>query len=277
MSAEQKPWISECIKHEIEPLKFETHKYKTDEKEFIIHFFEIHEITPSLKNYIDSKICGIAKGIQRAVTLQKVKKEILTFIERKYQNSSIENSTTAIGAIAEFFIHLFLSLQEYKQECLYLNLEENSIKKGFDGVYSKADEIWIMESKSGLSTTNNISHQGKLSDAYTDLKAKLMGESQNDPWENAYHHAMCARSDQDIVNFIEQAISNADKNDYKPMSEYNLMPSATIFYDGKCKTFDKTNIEKKIIEKINTFESKQIHFICVSKKSLDLFINYLKG
>lgn len=36
------------------------------------------------------------------------------------------------GAVAEFFVHLYLNILGLKQECLFLNLEENSIKKGFD-------------------------------------------------------------------------------------------------------------------------------------------------
>ena len=50
-------------------------------------------------------------------------------------------------------------------------MEENSPKKGFDGVYSSNTRVWYMESKSG----SNISeeHKDKISEAYRDLKNKL--------------------------------------------------------------------------------------------------------
>ena len=77
------------------------------------------------------------------------------------------------GAIAEFYIHLFLKSLGYKQHCLFLNLEENSIKKGFDGYYVFNGDEWIVESKSGASAT----HKSKIEEAYGDLKEKLTTKS----------------------------------------------------------------------------------------------------
>ena len=55
-----------------------------------------------------------------------------------------------------------------KQEFLFFNLEENSIKKGFDGLFSKDSETFLVESKSGTILTKGISHRTKLKTAYTD-------------------------------------------------------------------------------------------------------------
>ncbi|NLJ18995.1 hypothetical protein [Globicatella sulfidifaciens] len=93
-----------------------------------------------------------------------------------------------MGAIAEFNIHLYLKEQGYKQACTFFNLEEGSIKKGFNSYYSRKDEEWIMESKSGKKDKNNT-HWGKVKAAYDDLKDKFRGNVANNPWENAYNQA----------------------------------------------------------------------------------------
>jgi hypothetical protein len=127
-----------------------------------LHIFELQEITDEIKSFIDSKIVNITNGT-RKIDLKIVKTKLKNFLASK------KGSTTEMGAIAEFFIHLYLSTQGYKQECLFFNLEENSIKKGFDGYYSKETLEWIMESKSGLSSTKGISHKSKIKEAYDDL------------------------------------------------------------------------------------------------------------
>ena len=79
-----------------------------------------------------------------------------------------KDDTTKIGAVAEFFIHLFLRELGYKQEFLFYNLEERSIKKGFDGYFSQGETQFIVESKSGFESTRNISHKAKIKEAYND-------------------------------------------------------------------------------------------------------------
>ena len=81
------------------------------------------------------------------------------------------------GSIAEFIVHLYLKACGFSQECLFKNLEEGSIKKGFDGYYTYSNEEWIMESKSGSIKTSGITHRAKIKEAYDDLKNKIDGES----------------------------------------------------------------------------------------------------
>ena len=59
--------------------------------------------------------------------------DILTVKKRVRELFSTKNNDWKMGATAEFFVHLYIRLNGFRQECLYLNLEENSIKKGFDG------------------------------------------------------------------------------------------------------------------------------------------------
>ncbi|PAF46907.1 hypothetical protein BKH46_05540 [Helicobacter sp. 12S02634-8] len=117
-----------------------------------ISVFDLQAIDNDMKVVLDKHISSICEGIQGG-DIRAVKQRIKSTLDGWSDNLKM-------GAIAEFFIHLYMKSHDYKQECLFFNLEEHSIKKGFDGLYSLNGEIWLMESKSVLLTrfikTNNL-------------------------------------------------------------------------------------------------------------------------
>lgn len=239
-------------------------------KDVNLHIFELQEITDEIKNFIDSRIVNITNGT-RERPLKIVKNKLKNFLASK------KSSTTEMGAIAEFFIHLYLSMQGYKQECLFFNLEENSIKKGFDGYYSKDDMEWIMESKSGLISTKGISHKSKVKEAYDDLDNKLKGNVSNNPWENAYNHAKHGdvNTEQSIVTNIEKFSNEFELDNFKNIKDFNIIPTATIFLDGVWIDNDIKRIKDDITKLVPTLTYQKLEIICFTKKSLNIFLDYL--
>ena len=120
-----------------------------------ISVIDIEAITDELKEFIDENIHQICLGEDGNLSTIKLD------LKKRIEGWGDQNKT--IGSIAEFFVHLYLRYYGYKQECLFFNLEENSMKKGFDGLYSIENELWFMESKSGLITTSGITHASKRS------------------------------------------------------------------------------------------------------------------
>lgn len=251
----------------INPLTYQTININEDVN---LHIFELQEITDEIKNFIDLKIVNITNGT-RKIDLKIIKNKLRKFL------SSKKGSSTEMGAIAEFFIHLYLSTQGYKQECLFSNLEEGSIKKGFDGYYSKNNLSWIMESKSGLSSTKGISHKSKIKEAYDDLDNKLKGNVSNNPWENAYRHSNLkdVNTKQNIIEIIEKNSNDFELGIFKDIKDFNIIPSATIFLDSIWIDNDIDKIKKEIIDLIPKLQYKNLEIICFTKKSLNLFIDYL--
>jgi hypothetical protein len=123
-----------------------------------LHNISIRQIDAALEAYIDSSIVEICEG-NSGGDLAVVKERLIKFLTPK------SGSTTEMGAIAEFFSHLYLKEQGFKQEFLFLNLEEQSIKKGFDGYYTLSGVEWIFESKSGSINTDGNSHPKKIQGA----------------------------------------------------------------------------------------------------------------
>jgi len=234
-----------------------------------INIITIENITSEFKLFMDDSLISIYLG-NRDIDLLLTKKKLLNFITTKSHN-------TQMGAIAEFFIHLYVKSINMKQECLMSNLEEGSIKKGFDGYYSHGDIEWIMESKSGTIDTKGISHQAKISEAYRGLKSLLSGGSTNNPWENAYNHASHrdVNPRDTIIKNIDNFSINFDKGIFYEIKNFNIIPSSTIFYNGVI-FIDIDEILEKLEPLIDTFEFQKLEIICISKNSLDLFIDYLE-
>ena len=90
----------------------------------ILTIIDIMQIDEEAKSILDENFVLICEGDSGA-GLSTVK----THVKNLY---STKNEEWIMGATAEFFIHLYIRLTGFKQECLFLNLEENSIKKGYN-------------------------------------------------------------------------------------------------------------------------------------------------
>jgi len=255
-------------------MKFKSNSFDVEHKKIsngnYLHLINIEEIDSKLESLIDKSIVTICEG-KTDTDLSVIKKRLIHFLITKNGNY------TEMGAIAEFFTHLYLNEIGFEQECLFFNLEEGSIKKGFDGYYSRANEEWIYESKSGSISTKNISHHGKIKEAYGDLQKTIAGKKKNNPWQNAYNHAshMDVASSLGIRKNLKKLSEDFINRQYHDIKNFNIIPGSTIFLDGKWKHLNSVKLEKKIKKIITKFKFKKIHIVCVNKKSLKLFWDYL--
>lgn len=232
---------------------------------------DIENIDPTLKVALDNKFIKICEG-NVSVDLNGVKQRVVHYLTPK------KGKTLEMGAIAEFFIHLYLNEAGFEPQFLFFNLEENSIKKGFDGYYFHNTEEWILESKSGLISTPGISHASKVKESYNDLKSKLAGKVKNNPWREAYNHAshIDVGANVGVRTNIKKFTTEFDKKVYHKIDNFNIIPGSTIFLNGTWNATDTAALEIEIEEAISKFTFKQIKIVCVTKKSLELFWEYLK-
>lgn len=73
---------------------------------------------------LDNNLTSICRGRCSQDTLQVVKSDIDNYLKDK-------DDSKKIGAVAEFFAHLYFVNEGFKQECQFFNLEELSAKKRF--------------------------------------------------------------------------------------------------------------------------------------------------
>lgn len=80
----------------------------------------------NVQEIIANNVVSICEG-SAETDLETIKIKLKDYLEPK----TIKQKR---GAIAEFYVHLFLKSLGYKQNFLFLNLEENSIKKALTGI-----------------------------------------------------------------------------------------------------------------------------------------------
>lgn len=241
------------------------------EDRFEIHIIDIEDYTEEFLEYINDHFVSICEG-DSGNEIDTVKHRARHFFESKSEN-------TKMGATAEFFVHLYLKFQGFKQECTFFNLEEGSIKKGFDGYYSKGETEWIMESKSGKKDSQNSTHVQKIKIAYDDLTNKFNGNVTNNPWKNAYNHASnidvgTKRSIRDNIKLLSNNFTN---NIFPSIKDFNIIPASTIFLNDQWENYDVDELKANIEEIVTNFEYMEIIVICVTKKAIELFLDFLES
>src|SRR5690625_361756 len=230
----------------------------------------IEKIDNNLAKYIDDKLIKICKG-KREVKLPTVKKEFIKYLEPKKQ------STLMTGSVSEFFIHVFLNSQQFKQEFLYFNLEENSIKKGFDGYYSKDNKDWVLESKS--TCQNNKKHKEILAIGFRGLKEKIEGiDNKNNPWEEAYHHASlgAVAAEDSLLQKINVLAEQYINEEYGEIKSFDIMVSSTIFLEDNWTEMNLEDLKNDITDSLGNKNYNSLIAICLNKKSTVHLLEYLK-
>lgn len=233
---------------------------------------DIPSIDTELKEFIDKNLVPICEG-NSSGDIKIIKQDLIQLFKNK-------KFKWKMGAIAEFFIHLYMQSKDYKQEFLFRNLEEDSIKKGFDGLFSKNDEFWLMESKSGSARTKNICHKTKVKEAMDDLGKRVAGiEKKNNPWREAYNHAshMDVHASDSLRSELKKLRDNFTQGIFNNIKDYNTIPCGTIFLNGIWKASDKTKIVKDIKDLSNKLCGKEISVICITQESINMFLEYIKS
>lgn len=244
-------------------IPFVLREYSEDDIKFSV--IDIEDISDDLRKFIDEKLCQICVGEED--NLENIKLTVK-------RNMGGWTERTKMGAVAEFFIHLYANLVGYRQECMFLNAEEKSIKKGFDGVYSLNGELWIMESKSGLFGREGVSHSEKIKEAFDDLNKKITTDVSNDPWRNAYNHAKIVNTKKNLREALRKLSDDFINNKYPKIEDMNIVPCGTIFLDGEWVQFDADNIVEEV-KNLGILKGKNIHVICITQKTYKMFIEYL--
>lgn len=194
-----------------------------------IVFVDIPRLTSSEKKFIEKNLVEISKGVGCSYSVEKMARKIYSTLGKfdKTTNSVIEpvDPNRNSGFAAEFFLICILRDNGFEQHFCYRNLEENSPKKGFDGLYIKNGEKWLVESKS---THTSKTHRTTIKRAYDSINNQLEGRTNNDPWENAASHAGLSRKNRSLVRELENLSEEYMDGNYKLLSDCNLIIGSTV-------------------------------------------------
>lgn len=247
--------------------------------------FHIDDLTAELKDVLREQLSFICHGISNASSkkdLYSYKRTLTEFLLR--YESKTEN--IKIGMIGELLAHVLISEyfgDKYHIASPYFNLEERSIKKGFDVVLaSKFDySIFITEVKAGelhknkdaSSTTVDLLNTAKL-----DLRKRLNKENHS-LWLNAINGAKIAfDNNNNIKNAIVDILEKYDgisPSDSDAGSEINVCLISALFAPLTDRiVFSKVGDKYKAINDESLFKS--IFVLSLQKGTYQKIHEFLK-
>lgn len=230
----------------------------------IIYHFILTDMS-KLKDKIEASIINICCQ-NMDYSIDDVKRYIYNLISTK-------TDLQKHGICAEFFMHLCLRDLGYIQKCVFSNLEENSMKKGFDGFYEYSNDFWIAESKCGITV---VKHKDKIKDALKDLDEKVSTTNGNNPWWNAYTHILVSDNGsknesllKKVKKLSKEYVNKISHNSY----EFNLIPSSTLFVNTNQQD---SEIKREIEIILKDRKIKNMIILCIDNNIYDEFCAYFE-
>lgn len=246
--------------------------------------FYVEDFSDEMKNAIRGNLSAICHG--EADSLSRVSlynyKNTLSELIKRYEN---KNKEKQIGLIGELIVHVLIrtELLDFSIDSPYFNLEERSVKKGFDIVLDKPANgtLWIAEVKSGEIHQNKTSTQTiveLINTAKNDLRTRLSDNSDNKKtqlWLNAIHGAKLALEHipdkkQAIVSILEENSEGSNS------SNINVILVGSLFHDIIDKFDSNKALEKKKkIDKESIFND--VFVIAIQKHTYEAIYDFLKN
>lgn len=245
--------------------------------------FIVENISRELEDVIRerlSEICyGAAKASRNAV-LYSYQKTLRAFFE-KFDTKSAD---TQKGMIGELLTHILLLHyeKEFHAASAHFNMEEDSIKKGFDLVlhHKTTEDAWFVEVKAGeCGKEASITKLGELlSLAKNDLKKALNSERKT-LWQNAVNGASIALKDQNLKTQMETILETYNEKAISGKSvstEYNAILVAVCF-SGTQVFATSNDFETKHTYQKKLNEFKDLMSIAMQKETIQTIINFLRS
>lgn len=171
---------------------------------------QIDQFSDELKQEIRKNLSSICHGpdaVQSEAVFSTYRRTLKEFIKR--YNTKTEKIKK--GMIGELLTHilLFKVHPDLERASPFFNMEEGSVKKGFDLVVfnRKLEQIWITEVKSGNAGEKNANsfNNNLLNIAKNDLNTRLQ-DNETNLWHNAINGVKIALSKGKIKDQINQIL-----------------------------------------------------------------------
>lgn len=246
--------------------------------------FCVHDFSDEIKDAIREQLSEICYGLdnvntgRRMYNYKNTVKEFLKRYETKAENIQI-------GMIGELMVHLIFSnyYDEYKSVTPYFNLEERSIKKGYDVVLTEVNNpnLWITEVKSGKLQSNKSSNQ-TLNDligiAKRDL-VKRLNEENVSLWQEAINGAKVSfdrkNTMKDAVIDVLSSWGDDASDGIYTSSDKNVILTGVLFSDITDEiSSDNTQRKQQQVERENVFN--EVYVLALQKTTYTKVYDFLK-
>ncbi len=246
--------------------------------------FCVNEFTEEIKNELRTQFAAICHGEDYAGSgraMYNYRNTVKEFLKR-YEGKTPE---IKVGMIGELLIHLLMGIyfKEYKVVTPFFNMEERSIKKGYDVVLTEVDNpsIWLTEVKSGQLHRNKNANQTMsdlLNTAKTDLQTRLNEENET-LWHEAINGAKIAFDTQntmkDAVMDVLMSWGDEAYNGNNTSKDKNVILSGVVFSDiADAVTQDVPQNKQANVEQEALFN--KVYVIALQKGTYDKVYQFIR-
>lgn len=257
-----------------------TFLHNTIKQSFVIH---VNIFSDAIKKLVRDELAIICHGEDKVYgnsELYSYKKTLKNFLERY----STKSEMTKKGMVGELLTHVLLGfyMKNMKSSNPYFNMEEKSIKKGFDVVLydSETKEIWITEVKSGHSKKKEAKEKNTelLNLAKNDLKKRL-NENNDAIWENAINGARVALGEGELKKVIIKILEKdlTEVNEKVSVSGTKNVILVSVLYEATIGSIEVKDIEE-IQSKISDSKVfKKFVLITIQKETIEKVVSFLES
>lgn len=245
----------------------------------------VEKLSNELKDAIRENLSRICHGAHKSTRPREMYKYGQT-INGFWERYTSKPDKTKIGMLGELLGHVIILkfIPEFEVVSAFFNLEERSIKKGFDLILFKPKEknVWITEVKSGQLHNNGTScstTKDLLTSARDDLRTRL-AEQQANHWLNAVNTANAAIQDKadykDLVISILEDEGDLVAKKTANSQDNNVFLVSALFHDVSQKVKEQTVSKfSKRLEEADYFKSSFV--LSLHKGTLLKLENFLKA
>lgn len=247
--------------------------------------FEIEDFSDGLKNNIREQFANICHGSIYAGSKRKMysyKSTVNDFIKR-YEE---KKDTTKKGMIGELLVHLLVKyyFDEFEIVSPFFNMEERSIKKGYDVVLTEKSKpvIWLIEVKSGelhKGKNSNETMKDLLNTAKRDLDKRLNEENAS-LWMEAINGAVISyessKTMKDAVVNILQDLGDAASDGLNTSVDKNVITTGVLFADMTDRVLEKTEKDRQQAIEIEG-KFNQVYVLALQKGTYEKIYDFLKS
>lgn len=244
----------------------------------------VTDLSDELKALIRKRLSSICHGRFRSETegeFYNYKRTLIQF------NTLIEDKGDLIqkGMIGELLFHILIveMIDTFRVISPFFNLEEKSIKKGYDVILADSinEEIWMVEAKSGERDTENTGSNSKnlslLKTARSDLRTRL-NSANTQRWQSALNGLAFTEGDGDRAKLLKKILQGEfikAENENANAANHNAILSSNVFAELTDKIAIDNVVELKTeIDSQNTF--KKTLLFSIQKTTFQKMIEFLK-
>lgn len=242
--------------------------------------FHINYLSEELKNIIRKELSAICVGLGNSSLKTNSYSNILKEFIKRYES---KNNKQQKGMIGELLLHILLCscVKRFKSCSPFFNMEERSVKKGFDIILRdpKTMKMWFAESKAGEGNkSSNSLMKSLITIAKNDLLQRV-AEDSSILWRNAINSATNAMKDRKAKTAIRKILDDLSddfSSGSKTLKDLNVILSGCLFKDLNDK------VEKKVPEeKISELKAEgcfaEQFIIAIQKNTYKAVYEFLKA